>query len=94
MPIIEASYYHHGLLPNAAEERRVDIQQLGLLFIVLALGATHNLELAQDDPISEELCSLAKCCLAKGQFMTRNTLAGVQTLVGLGRSVWADSNRI
>lgn len=60
---------------------RVDVQQLALLFAVLALGASHNLELSPDDPIAEDYCEASRNCLVKGNFMTHSTLAGVQTLV-------------
>lgn len=60
---------------------RVDVQQLALLFAVLALGASHNLEFSPDDPIAEDYCEASRNCLVKGNFMTHSTLAGVQTLV-------------
>jgi hypothetical protein len=60
---------------------RVDVQQLATLFAVLALGATHNLELSPDDLVAEEYCEAARNCLVKGNFMTHSTIAGVQTLV-------------
>lgn len=58
-----------------------DVQQLALLFALLALGASHNLEFSPDDPIAEDYCEAARACLVKGNFMTHSTLAGVQTLV-------------
>lgn len=69
--------------PHQKPDKAFDAQKLGLLFIVLALGATHNLELSPNDQIAEDFCTSARNCLTKGHFMTRNTLAGVQTLVSL-----------
>ena len=62
---------------------RIPIQRLALLFIILAMGALHNLELLPDDSVAGDYLQLAKTCLVKGDFMTNNTIAGVQTLVRL-----------
>ena len=48
--------------------------------MVLALGTLHNLELSPNDPIADEYVALAKTCLVKDHFLTKNTIAGVQTL--------------
>jgi len=66
---------------NESVHVRLDVQQLATLFAVLALGASHNLELSPDDQIAEDYCEAARNCLVKGSFMTHSTLAGVQTLV-------------
>lgn len=60
---------------------RVDCQRLALVFIILAMGALHSLELPPNDPSAEEYLDLAKRSLAKTDFLTHSTLAGVQTLV-------------
>lgn len=44
------------------------------------MGTLYNLELAPNDPISEEFVELARTCLVKDHFLVKNTLAGVQTL--------------
>ena len=59
---------------------RVDLQELALVYILLAFGALHNLELPPNDPSAEEYLALSKSALAKGDFLTKNTLAGLQTL--------------
>lgn len=59
-----------------------DNHQLSLLFIVLAMGALHSLELPQNDPSAEEYLDLAKRSLAKSDFLTHSTVAAIQTLVG------------
>jgi hypothetical protein len=61
--------------------RAVDPQSLALIFIVLAVGSLHNLELAPNDPSAEEYLSLSKRCLAKSDFLTRSNIAGIQALV-------------
>lgn len=68
-------------MAEAKTYAKVDVQQLATLFAVLAIGATHNLELSPDDLVAEEYCESARSCLVKGNFMTHSTLAGVQTLV-------------
>jgi len=65
-----------------ADYRKCDPQSLALVFIVLAVGSLHNLELAPNDPSTEEYLTLSKRCLAKSDFLTRSTIAGIQTLVG------------
>lgn len=56
------------------------LHELALVFITLALGALHNLELPPNDPLAEEFFNLSKSALAKGQFMIYNTIAAVQTI--------------
>lgn len=75
---VEKAYIAKAMLDTHS---RIDVQQLATLFAVLALGASHNLELSPDDQIAEDYCESARNCLVKGNFMTHSTLAGVQTLV-------------
>jgi len=63
------------------QNRRALAQQLALLFIVLAMGALHNLELPPDDHSAGEYLALSRDALEAGDFIINNTLAGVQTLV-------------
>lgn len=56
-------------------------QELALLFAILAIGSTYNLELYPNDPLAEEYLQTCRRCLAMGKFMTHNSLAGVQALV-------------
>lgn len=58
----------------------VDLQSLALAFMVLAMGTLHNLELSPNDPMADDYVAMAKTCLVKDSFMTKNTIAGVQTL--------------
>lgn len=59
---------------------RVDVQELALLFIIMAFGALHNLELPPNDPVAEEYALLSKSALAKTDFMTNSSLTTIQTL--------------
>lgn len=65
---------------------KVHPQELALLFIVFAMGARYSLESTLDEAPDLEYLPLAQACLAKGDFMAHNTLAGVQALVS-GRVV-------
>lgn len=56
-------------------------QQLALIYVILAMGTLHNLELPPNDESAEEYLGLAKGCLMKGDFLNNNTIAGVRTLV-------------
>lgn len=67
--------------PLDRQSRRAHAQKLALLFIVLAMGALHNLELPPDDHSAEEYLALSRDALEAGDFMINNTMAGVQTLV-------------
>ncbi|KIR32977.1 hypothetical protein I352_04916 [Cryptococcus deuterogattii MMRL2647] len=60
---------------------KVHPQELALLFIVFAMGARYSMEFTLDEAPGAEYLPLAKACLAKGDFMAHNTLAGVQALV-------------
>ncbi|KIR39943.1 hypothetical protein I307_04958 [Cryptococcus deuterogattii 99/473] len=60
--------------------RKVGAQELALLYIILAMGALHNLELPPNDPIAEEYSTLSKICLAKGEFMIHCTTIGIMAL--------------
>ena len=88
---VEKAYIAKGMSDNV--HSRLDVQQLATLFAVLALGASHNLELSPDDQIAEDYCESARNCLVKGNFMTHSTLAGVQTLVISNSSISIPSSR-
>jgi hypothetical protein len=65
-----------------------DYQELALLFIILAMGTLFNLELLPNDPASDRYLRLAEISLGLGEFLKRNTLAGLQTVVsGCTRSI-------
>lgn len=64
--------------------RRVNAQELALVFIILAQGNVFNIEIASDHTVPEELLRLSELALMKGDFLSNNTVAGVQTLVCIG----------
>lgn len=66
--------------------------QLALLYIILAIGSYYNLELPPDDSTVEEYLKLSQCCLSKADFMARNTMAGIQTLVRCPRAMQYKAN--
>ena len=47
----------------------------------MAMGALHSLEASADESLPDEYLNWAKLCLAKADFMTNNTIVGVQCLV-------------
>ncbi|OCF31477.1 hypothetical protein I316_06879 [Kwoniella heveanensis BCC8398] len=79
--ILEDAYNFTAGVGSRHRSSRVQAQQLALLFIVLAMGALHNLELPPDDTSAEEYLLSSEDCLARGQFMNNNTVPGVQTLI-------------
>jgi hypothetical protein len=60
---------------------RVNPQELALVFIVLAQGNVFNIEIASDPTVPEKLLRLSELAMLKGDFLSNNTVAGVQTLV-------------
>jgi hypothetical protein len=76
LPLFEKAYSSKQIIGA-----RIDPQQLGLVFIILAMGSLHCLELPPNDPQADEYLAAAKACLAKGDFMIHNTISGLQALV-------------
>ena len=66
--------------PDESTVSKLQLQELGLLFMVLAMGSLYSLELPPDDPIAEEYHWIAQQCLANGEFMTHNSITGIQAL--------------
>ncbi|WVW79040.1 hypothetical protein I302_101003 [Kwoniella bestiolae CBS 10118] len=79
--VVETVYNYMAGLNQEFRHSKNQFQELGLLFIVLAMGALHNLELRPDDTSAEEYMLCSEDCLTKGNFMTNNTVAGVQTVI-------------
>lgn len=74
----------------------ISLQELALLFMALAMGVLHNLELVPNDPLADEYTETARRCLVMDSFMTKTTMAGAQTVVGrsFSTSHKADSHRL
>ena len=68
---------------GAALSPAVNPQEIALIFIVLAQGTMYNIEMPHYDPSAEEWLHLSEQALVKGMFLSRNMVAGVQTLVSL-----------
>ncbi|KAE8543300.1 hypothetical protein D1P53_000002 [Cryptococcus gattii VGV] len=62
-------------------ENSVHLQQLALVYMLLAMGTVHNIELPPHDESAEEYLTLAQAAMTKGNFMNHATIAGLQTLV-------------
>lgn len=60
----------------------VNAQEIALVFIIIAQGTMFNIEMANDDSSVEEWLQLSERALVKGDFLSNNTVAGLQTLVG------------
>lgn len=59
----------------------VSLQQLSLVFAVLAMGSAVDMEQLPCGPKQMELLQLAQKCLGAGRFLAINTLAGLAALV-------------
>ena len=51
--------------------------------MMMSKGTVYNIEMPTDDPSAEEWQHLSEMALVKGNFLSNNTIAGVQTLVRL-----------
>jgi hypothetical protein len=60
----------------------VTTQEIALVYAVLAMGVLHDLEVQPNDASADDFLRMAKLCLVKGDFMSNNAVAGLQTLVG------------
>ncbi|VUC36500.1 unnamed protein product [Clonostachys rosea] len=87
--------WHHDVAPRNQFERTFDRvykisgsgtsspinpQEIALVFIFMAQGTMFNIEMPNFDSSAEDWLHLAERALVKGDFLSNNTLAGVQTL--------------
>jgi hypothetical protein len=56
-------------------------QEMALVYIVIAQGTMFNIEMPNNDSSAEEWLHLAERALVKGEFLSNNMVAGIQTLV-------------
>ncbi|OWZ30832.1 hypothetical protein C347_03977 [Cryptococcus neoformans AD2-60a] len=77
-PIFDRVY---ASLLEPRPENNVHLQQLALVYMLLAMGTVHNIELPPHDESAEEYLALAQAAMTKGNFMNHATIAGLQTLV-------------
>ena len=72
------SYVTPGAVSPASA---INFQEVALVFMIMAKGTVYNIEMPMDDPSAEEWQHLSEMALVKGNFLSNNTIAGVQTLV-------------
>lgn len=80
----------YAALRGEASSPRLNAQEIALVFIILAQGTRYNLEMPAYDPSVAEWIQLAEIALVKGQFLSNNMVAGVQTLVCLEARLLGD----
>lgn len=71
----------YSLAERNVTASRVDPQEIALVFIIMAQGTIFNIEMPYYDSSAEEWLHLSERALVKGEFLSNNTVAGVQTLV-------------
>lgn len=59
----------------------VNPQEIALVFIIMAQGTMYNIEMPSHDPSAEYWLRLSERALIKGNFLSNNMVAGLQTLV-------------
>ncbi|XEV01060.1 hypothetical protein FSHL1_006347 [Fusarium sambucinum] len=88
--------WHHDVAPKPAFEKTFDLvfkrvesgstsphinaQEIALVFIIMAQGTIFNIEMPNCDSSVEKWLRLSERALVKGEFLSNNTLAGLQTL--------------
>ncbi|KIR39584.1 hypothetical protein I307_01466 [Cryptococcus deuterogattii 99/473] len=87
LPIYEEMYLLRITSVNSPTEPlqrlgrgKINYQDLGLVFMILAFGTLHCLELAPNDPTAYELASVAQIALSKGDLLSRPSISGLQAL--------------
>lgn len=59
----------------------VNPQEIALVFIIMAQGTLFNIEMPNFDSSAEDWLHLSERALVKGEFLSNNMVAGLQTLV-------------
>jgi hypothetical protein len=59
----------------------VSAQEIALVFIIMAQGTMYNIEMPSHDPSANDWLHLSERALIKGNFLSNNMVAGLQTLV-------------
>ncbi|KAJ9144638.1 Transcription factor [Pleurostoma richardsiae] len=88
--------WHHDVAPKTSFERTFDRvytraesgssssplnpQEIALVFIIMAQGTMFNIEMPDSDSSAEDWLRLSERALVKGDFLSNNTVAGLQTL--------------
>ncbi|THC88987.1 hypothetical protein EYZ11_011571 [Aspergillus tanneri] len=88
--------WHHDVAPKPAFQRTFDRvyqlsdkdtlspsvnpQEIALVYIVMAQGTMYNIEMPNYDSSAEDWLHLSERALVKGNFLSNNMVAGLQTL--------------
>jgi hypothetical protein len=59
----------------------VTAQEIALVFIIIAQGTLYNIEMPPFDSSADGWVRLSELALVKGDFLSNNTIPGLQTLV-------------
>lgn len=59
----------------------INPQEIALVFIIMAQGTMFNIEMPDCDSSAEDWLHLSERALVKGNFLSNNMVAGLQTLV-------------
>lgn len=59
----------------------INPQEIALVYIIMAQGTTFNIEMPNYDSSAEDWLHLSERALVKGDFLSNNMVAGLQTLV-------------
>ena len=71
----------YTLLNGRHPSTRVNAQEIALVYIIIAQGTMYNIEMPAFDLSADRWLHLAELALVKGEFLSNNTIPGVQTLV-------------
>ncbi|KAI0886892.1 fungal-specific transcription factor domain-containing protein [Annulohypoxylon maeteangense] len=88
--------WHHDVAPRPSFEKTFDRiykhaekypssspinpQEIALVYIIMALGTVFNIEMPNYDSSAEDWLHLSERALVKGDFLSNNMVAGLQTL--------------
>lgn len=67
---------------GGSSQSPVNPQEIALVFIIMAQGTLFNIEMPNFDSSAEDWLHLSERALVKGEFLSNNMVAGLQTLVG------------
>ncbi|KAK9234666.1 hypothetical protein V1525DRAFT_391222 [Lipomyces kononenkoae] len=70
----------YTLLDGVCLSPPVNPQEIALVFIIMAQGTMFNIEMANNDSSAEDWLHLSELALVKGEFLSNNMVAGLQTL--------------
>lgn len=73
--------FERAYAPKSTPGDKLHLQQIALIFAILAVGTHHNLELPPNDSGSGEFVNMARLCLTADDFLNHNTIFGIQTIV-------------